>query len=142
MTIIFAGVSRLKGELKFRTATEDKRFAQLVKLGDTEVEFSSVNAQSKSEAAQELLTRNFANGRTEIQALLEAVAGKASAPRKAREVKVKAKKVEVKEKKLSIEEANARVALTVKEITPERALQLLVNAAPKARRSRKVQETV
>ena len=54
MTIIFAGVSRLKGELKFRTATDDKRFAQLIKLGDTEVEFSRVNASSKSEAAQEL----------------------------------------------------------------------------------------
>jgi hypothetical protein len=69
--ITFAGVSRLNGELKFRTATEDKRFLQLIKLGDTEVEFTSINAETKQQAAQELLARNFANGRAEIQALLE-----------------------------------------------------------------------
>ena len=148
-TITFAGVSRLNGELKFRTATEDKRFAQLVKLGDTEVEFSSVNADTKQEAAQELLTRNFANGRAEIQALLEAVAGKKTTKRQVTvrvptkfAIERQGKKVTV-EKKLTIEEANARVAGTVKEITPERALQLLVNAMPKKRRSRKTQvETV
>ena len=138
-TLYFAGVSRVAGELKFRTATEPGRFQQLTKLGDTEVEMTKVDADSKESAAQELLDRNFANGRAEILALLTAVAGKTSAPRKARTVTVKAKKVEVKEKKLSIEEANARVASTVKEITPERALQLLVNAMPKKRRSRKTQ---
>ena len=139
-TLYFAGVSRLKGELKFRTATEPSRFQQLSKLGDTDVEMIKIDGvDSKQAAAKQLLDRNFANGRADIQALLEAVAGKVSAPRKTREVKVKAKKVEVKEKKLSIEEANARVASTVKEITPERALQLLVNAMPKKRRSRKVQ---
>jgi hypothetical protein len=90
-TITFAGVSRLQGELKFRTATEDKRFAQLVKLGDTDVEFTSVNAETKQEAAEQLLARNFANGRADIQALLETVAGKISKPKKARTVKVRAK---------------------------------------------------
>lgn len=149
-SITFAGVSRLAGELKFRTATEDKRFAQLVKLGDTDVEFTSVNAETKQEAAEQLLARNFANGRKDIQALLETVAGKTAKLK--REVKVtvptrfaierQGKKVTVEEKKLSIEEANARVALTVKEITPERALQLLVNAMPKKRRSRKQVEAV
>jgi hypothetical protein len=141
--IYFAGVSRLNGELKFRTAQSPARFQQLTKLGDTEVEMSSVNADSKEQAAQELLDRNFANGRADIEALLIAVAGKTSAPRKARTVRVKATKIEVKEKKLSIEEANARVASTVKEITPKRALQLLVRAMPKKRRSRRTQvETV
>ena len=143
-SITFAGVSRLVGELKFRTATEDKRFAQLVKLGDTDVEFTGVNADTKQEAAEQLLARNFANGRADVQALLESVAGKTSKPKRQVTVRVptrfavelQGKKVIV-EKKLSIEEANARVALTVKEITPERALQLLVQAAPKKRRSRK-----
>ena len=93
--ITFAGVSRLAGELKFRTATEDQRFAQLIKLGDTEVEFTGVNADTKQEAAQELLTRNFANGRAEVQALLESVAGKASSPRRAGTVRVRARKVKV-----------------------------------------------
>lgn len=146
-SITFAGVSRLVGELKFRTATEDKRFAQLVKLGDTDVEFTGVNADTKQEAAEQLLARNFANGRADVQALLESVAGKTSKPKRQVTVRVptrfavelQGKKVTV-EKKLSIEEANARVASTVKEITPERALQLLVNAMPKKRRSRKVQE--
>ena len=148
--IYFAGVSRLNGELKFRTAQSPARFQQLTKLGDTEVEMTKVDADSKEAAAQELLDRNFANGRAEILALLEAVASKTSKPKRQVTVRVptrfaiecQGKKVTV-EKKLSIEEANARVKATVKEITPERALQLLVNAMPKKRRSRKTQaETV
>ena len=158
--IYFAGVSRLKGELKFRTAQSPARFQQLTKLGDTEVEMTSVNADSKEQAAQELLTRNFANGRAEIQALLESVASKTPAKREVKVTvptkfaverqgaKVKVKRLSKADKMfgagptLSIEEANARVAGTVKEITPERALQLLVNAMPKKRRSRKVVEAV
>jgi hypothetical protein len=145
-TIYFAGVSRVAGELKFRTAADDKRMAQLVKLGDTDVEMINLSAETKAEAAQELLARNFANGRSDIQALLESVAGKTSKPKREVTVRVptrfamemQGKKVTV-EKKLSIEEANARVAATVKEITPKRALQLLVRAMPKKRRSRKTQ---
>ena len=96
--IYFAGVSRLNGELKFRTAQSPARFQQLTKLGDTEVEMTSVSADSKEQAAQELLDRNFANGRAEILALLEAVAGKevktTRAP-KPRTVKAKVKKAKV-----------------------------------------------
>ena len=80
--IYFAGVSRLNGELKFRTARSPARFQQLTKLGDTEVEMSSVNAESKEAAAQELLDRNFANGRADILALLTAVAGQVTKPKK------------------------------------------------------------
>jgi hypothetical protein len=93
--IYFAGVSRLNGELKFRTAQSPARFQQLTKLGDTDVEMSSVNADSKEQAAQELLDRNFANGRVEIQELLESVAGKTSAPRKTGTVRVRARKIKV-----------------------------------------------
>ena len=142
-TIYFAGVSRVAGELKFRTAADDKRMAQLVKLGDTDVEMINLSAETKEAAAKELLSRNFANGRAEIQALLKSVASKTPAPRKAREVRVKSKQVKsAKEPKLSIEEANARVMATMKELTPKRALELLVNAAPKKRRSRKTQAEV
>jgi hypothetical protein len=144
--IYFAGVSRVAGELKFRTATEPSRFQQLIKLGDTDVEMVNLNAETKQQAAEELLSRNFANGRADIQALLEAVAGKIAKPKREVIVRVptrfamelQGKKVTV-EKKLSIEEANARVAATVKEITPKRALQLLVRAMPRKRRSRKTQ---
>ena len=69
-TLNFAGVSRTAGVLRFRTASDDKRFLQLTKLGDTDIEFVRVNAESKSQAAKELLARNFANGRADIEALL------------------------------------------------------------------------
>jgi hypothetical protein len=147
--ITFAGVSRVAGELKFRTATDDKRMAQLVKLGDTDVEMSKIHnyAENKAQAAQELLDRNFANGRADIQTLLETVAGKVSKPKREVTVRVptrfaierQGKKVTVTDKKLSIDEANARVLATLKEITPERELELLCNRMPKKRRSRKTQ---
>jgi hypothetical protein len=72
--IYFAGVSRVAGELKFRTAASPARFQQLGKLGDTDVEMVNVNVDSKSAAAKELLSRNFANGRADIEALLVGVA--------------------------------------------------------------------
>jgi hypothetical protein len=139
-TIYFAGVSRVAGELKFRTATDDKRFLQLIKLGDTDVEMVNLNAETKQEAAEELLSRNFANGRADIQALLESVAGKTSAPRKARTVKIKKSAVSTEPKKLSVEEANRLVLSTMREIENKRVLELLVRAQPKKRRSRKTVE--
>jgi len=72
--IYFAGVSRVAGVLKFRTAASPARFQQLGKLGDTDVEMVNVNVDSKSAAAKELLSRNFANGRADIEALLVSVA--------------------------------------------------------------------
>jgi len=94
--ISFAGVSRVNGELKFRTAQNVNRITQLQKLGDTEVEMRFLNAEmTKSQAAKRLIETNFANGRAEIQALLESVAGKTSAPRKSSTVRVKARKIKV-----------------------------------------------
>jgi hypothetical protein len=93
--IYFAGVSRVAGELKFRTATDDKRFQQLIKLGDTDVEMVNLNAETKQQAAQELLARNFANGRADIQALLESVASKTSVPRQGGTVRVCTRKIKV-----------------------------------------------
>ena len=95
--IYFAGVSRVAGELKFRTAQSPARFQQLGKLGDTDVEMVNVRCETKSEAAKELLNRNFANGRADIEALLVSVAqdNNPFAKPKARTVKVKARKVKV-----------------------------------------------
>jgi hypothetical protein len=95
--IYFAGVSRVAGELKFRTAASPARFQQLGKLGDTDVEMINVNCETKSQAAKELLSRNFANGRADIEALLVSVAQDDNpfAKTKARTVKVKARKVKV-----------------------------------------------
>ena len=140
--IYFAGVSRLNGELKFRTAQNPARFRQLTKLGDTNVEMINLKAETKQEAAQELLVRNFANGRVDIEALLKSVAGKTSAPRKARTVKIKKSTVAAEPKKLSVEEANRLVLATMREIDEKRGLELLVRAMPKKRRSRKTQTEV
>ena len=95
--IYFAGVSRVSGVLKFRTAASPARFQQLGKLGDTDVEMVNVNVDSKSAAAKELLSRNFANGRADIEALLVSVAQDDNpfAKPRARTVKVKAKGVKI-----------------------------------------------
>ena len=95
--IYFAGVSRVAGELQFRTAQSPARFQQLGKLGDTDVEMINVNCETKSQAAKELLSRNFANGRADIEALLVSVAQDDNpfAKPRARTVKVKARKVKV-----------------------------------------------
>jgi hypothetical protein len=144
--ICFAGVSRVAGELKFRGAQSVDRISQLQKLGDTDVEMCFLNTDmTKSEAAKRLIETNFANGRADILALLTEVANNISKPKREVIVRVptrfamelQGKKVTVEEKKLSIAEANARVALTLKEISPARALELLVRAQPKKRRSRK-----
>ena len=93
--IYFAGVSRVAGVLKFPTAASPARFQQLGKLGDTEVEMINVKCETKSQAAKELLARNFANGRADIEALLVSVAADDNPfvkPKKARTVKVKVSK--------------------------------------------------
>jgi hypothetical protein len=90
--IYFAGVSRVAGVLKFRTAASPARFQQLGKLGDTDVEMINVNCESKSQAAKELLSRNFANGRADVEALLVSVASDDNPfakPKKARTVTIK-----------------------------------------------------
>jgi hypothetical protein len=138
--IYFAGVSRLNGELKFRTAQSPARFQQLTKLGDTDVEMINLKAETKQEAAEELLSRNFANGRADIQALLESVAGKIAKPKSARTVKIKKSSMQAEPKKLSVEEANKIILSTMREIDEKRVLQLLVRAQPKKRRSRKTAE--
>jgi hypothetical protein len=95
--IYFAGVSRVAGELKFRTAASPARFQQLGKLGDTDVEMINVNCATKSEAAKELLSRNFANGRADVEALLVSVAtddNPFAKPKKNRTVKVKITKAD------------------------------------------------
>lgn len=91
--ISFAGVSRVNGVLKFRGAQNANRLTQLRKLGDTDVEMLYLGRDmTKSEAAKELLARNFANGRQDIEALFVSVA-KDDNPfkpaKKSRTVKVK-----------------------------------------------------
>jgi hypothetical protein len=95
--IYFAGISRTNGKLNFRTAASPARFQQLAKLGDTDVEMINVNVDSKSAAAKELLSRNFANGRADIEALLVTIASDDNpfAKPRARTVKVRAKGIRI-----------------------------------------------
>ena len=93
--ISFAGVSRVNGELKFRTAVSPARITQLQKLGDTEVEMRFLNVpMTKSEAAKRLISTGFANDRKDVLALLVSVANddnpfvKPKKPAKSRTVKV------------------------------------------------------
>ena len=73
--ISFAGVSRVNGVLKFRTAVSPARITQLQKLGDTEVEMRFLNIHmTKSEAAKRLISTGFANDREDVLALLVSVA--------------------------------------------------------------------
>ena len=91
--ISFAGVSRVAGELKFRTAVSPARITQLQKLGDTEVEMRFLNVpMTKSEAAKRLISTGFANDREDVLALLVSVANDDNPfakPKKAKTVVVK-----------------------------------------------------
>jgi hypothetical protein len=91
--ISFAGVSRVDGELKFRTAVSPARITQLQKLGDTEVEMRFLNVpMTKSEAAKRLISTGFANDREDVLALLVSVANNDNPfakPKKAKTVVVK-----------------------------------------------------
>ena len=94
--ISFAGVSRVNGVLKFRTADNPARITQLQKLGDTEVEMRFLNVpMTKPEAAKRLISTGFANDREDVLALLVSIAkddNPFAKPKKARTVKVKVSK--------------------------------------------------
>jgi hypothetical protein len=125
--IYFAGVSRVNGELKFRTATSPARFQQLGKLGDTNVEMVNVNCETKSQAAKELLSRNFANGRADIEALLVKVASDDNPfarPKKARTVRVKIKKTTVADAVMAEAKAKATAEADDIRLTPKQAAKI------------------
>jgi hypothetical protein len=71
--ITFAGFSRVNGVLKFRTACDSKRMAQLIKLGDTEVDMDKLPLpMDKNEAVKYVLTNigRFQVDAKEAEALL------------------------------------------------------------------------
>ena len=108
--INYAGVSRVKGELKFRTATSQARAQQLRKLGDTNVDMVILRGpalNTKSQAAKQLLAQNFSND-AEIVALLTAVAtddNPFAKPKKTRTVKIKKSELIADDVKLTPKQA-------------------------------------
>jgi hypothetical protein len=116
--ISFAGVSRVNGVLKFRTAVSPARITQLQKLGDTEVEMRFLNvAMTKSEAAKRLISTGFANDREDVLALLVSVANDDNPF-----VKPKARTVKVRAKSLKISKAAAEA--DDEKLTPKQAARV------------------
>lgn len=67
--IKFAGYSRLKGELKFRTATTEGRVHQLART-DSDLHMIEISpVATKAEAAKQLLAIDHAKGDKEIEQL-------------------------------------------------------------------------
>lgn len=124
--IYFAGVSRVAGQLKFRTARSPARFQQLGKLGDTDVEMINVNCETKSAAAKELLSRNFAAGRADIEALLASVAQDDNpfAKPQTRTVRVKIKKTNVADAVMAEAKAKAKAEPENAKLTPKQAARV------------------
>ena len=123
--ITFAGTSRVAGVLKFRTATDEKRIAQLAKLNDTEINLVELQppAFGKQDAAKALLAMGFGEGDAEVTALLTGTV-KDENPF-VKPAKAKAKKevvVKVKAPKARKAKANEPRELSAKELA---ALQFI-----------------
>ena len=123
--ITFAGTSRVAGVLKFRTATDQKRIAQLAKLNDTEINLVELQppAFGKADAVKALLAMGFGEGDAEVTELLTGMV-KDENPF-VKPVKAKAKKevvVKVKAPKARKAKANEPRELSAKELV---ALQFI-----------------
>jgi hypothetical protein len=123
--ITYAGTSRVAGVLKFRTATDQKRIAQLARLNDTEINLVELQppAFGKADAAKSLLAMGFGEGDAEVLALLSGMV-KDENPF-VKPAKAKAKKevvVEVKIAKSRKAKANEPKELSAKELA---ALQFI-----------------
>ena len=123
--ITFAGTSRVAGVLKFRTATDEKRIAQLARLNDTEINLVELQPPvfGKQDAVKALLAMSFGEGDAEVTELLTGMA-KDENPF-VKPAKAKAKKevvVKVKSPKARKAKANEPRELSAKELA---ALQFI-----------------
>lgn len=97
-SIAFAGYSRVAGQLKFRTATDEKRIEQLAKLGDTDINIIrlATPVSTKNEAVKAVI-QLYGNADAEVTAFLTAQVKDENpfvkAPKARKEVKVKVKSV-------------------------------------------------
>jgi hypothetical protein len=104
--ISFAGYSRVAGQLKFRTATDEKRIAQLEKLGDTDINIIKLATPvaTKNEAVKAVI-QLYGNAEAEVTEFLSAQVKDenpfAKAPKAKKEVTVKVKVAKAKKAKSS-----------------------------------------
>ena len=120
--ITFAGTSRVAGVLKFRTATDEKRIAQLARLNDTEINLVELQPPvfGKQDAVKALLAMGFGEGDAEVTELLTGMV-KDENPF-VKPAKAKAKKEVVVKVKARKAKANEPRELTAKELA---ALQFI-----------------
>ena len=120
--ITFAGTSRVAGVLKFRTATDEKRIAQLARLNDTEINLVELQppAFGKADAVKALLAMGFGEGDAEVTELLTGMV-KDENPF-VKPAKAKAKKEVVVKVKARKAKANEPRELSAKELV---ALQFI-----------------
>lgn len=102
-TFTHAGVSRQNGEFKVRFANDALRVKVLAKNGHKDIDIVELrNPMTKEDAVAFLLEIDFANGNKEVQAALDAAAGK-------RGVKAKPTMAAI-EKKVAVKKAAAKKA--------------------------------
>lgn len=119
--IKFAGYSRLKGELKFRTATSEGRIIQLGRTDDDLNMIEITPVATKAEAAKQLLAIDHAKGVVEIEQLYSS---KAKDGNPFAKPKAKAKTVVVKvPTKFAQELQGAEVEVSEK-MTPKQAAKI------------------
>ena len=124
--ITYAGTSRVAGVLKFRTATDEKRIAQLARLNDTEINLVELQPPvfGKQDAVKALLAMGFGEGDAEVSELLTGMVKDenpfAKAPKAARAKKEVVVKVRVTKARKA--KANEPKELSAKELA---ALQFI-----------------
>jgi hypothetical protein len=102
-TFTHAGVSRLNGDFKVRFCNDALRVKVLAKNGHKDIDIVELrNPMTKEDAVAFLLEIDFANGNKEVQAALDAAAGK-------RGVKTKPTMAAI-EKKVAVKKAAAKKA--------------------------------
>lgn len=132
-----AGVSKLNGKFKVRYANDAVRVKVLAKNGHTDIDLIELKTpMDKEDALAYLMSIDFANGNTEIQAALEAEIDKRSVPAKAAS-KDKPKKEAKKPKKEAVPAKKVAAKAVAKpaakkEKAPTAAEQATAIAAAKA----------
>jgi hypothetical protein len=112
-TFTQAGVSRLKGEFKFRVANDALRVKVLAKNGHTDIDLMELPTPMTKEAAVAyLIDVNFDNGNAEVRAALEAELDKRTEKPKAEKApkEPKVKKEKKAKAEVSMESIKEKIA--------------------------------
>jgi len=138
--ISFVGYSRVDGALKFRTATNEARIAQLEKLGDTDINMVALPMEmTKVSAAKWALTAAFfAKCNEEIFALFTANVkdeNPFAKPKAAKKAKAEGTVTVKRTRKTALESVYPEIKMTPKEAAHWRRYWLLNMSNPTAKMS-------